>query len=63
MSPVLGFVLAAGSAVFNGSFAALAKLPKVQKAGTEPVVFNFWVCVGVFISGFLVTPVSSSVMD
>ena len=40
MGALVGFLLAAGSAVFNGSFAACAKLPSVQRAGTEPVIFN-----------------------
>lgn len=51
-----GFILAAASAVCNGSFAALAKLPQVLKAETEPVLFNFYVCIGVFISGICVLP-------
>lgn len=52
----LGFILAASSAVFNGSFAAFSKLPSVQRAGTEPVIFNLYVCLGVFVSGFFAIP-------
>lgn len=53
---LLGFILAVLSAVFNGSFAALSKLPQVQRAGTEPVVFNLYVCLGVFVSGLCSIP-------
>lgn len=47
---LLGFILAAASAVFNGSFAAPSKMGK--GAGADPFIFNFWLCVGVFVSSF-----------
>lgn len=52
----LGFTLAVGSALANGSFAALSKMPRVLRAGTEPIVFNTYVCYGVFLSGLVVLP-------
>eukprot|EP00035_Acanthoeca_spectabilis_P009733 m.171718 g.171718 ORF g.171718 m.171718 type:complete len:341 (-) comp14819_c0_seq4:73-1095(-) len=44
----VGFILAAGSAVCNGSFAALSKVYP-----TDPQVFNLQFCVGVFLSSLL----------
>lgn len=32
------------------------QLPSVQRAGTEPVIFNLYVCLGVFVSGFFAIP-------
>eukprot|EP01065_Artemidia_motanka_P050064 TRINITY_DN8486_c0_g2_i1.p1 TRINITY_DN8486_c0_g2~~TRINITY_DN8486_c0_g2_i1.p1 ORF type:complete len:384 (+),score=70.82 TRINITY_DN8486_c0_g2_i1:56-1153(+) len=51
-----GFGAACLSAVFNGSFAALSKHPAVAAIRPDPVVFNAYVCVGVFISSWFVVP-------
>jgi drug/metabolite transporter (DMT)-like permease len=45
---VLGFVLAAVSAVCNGSFAALSK-----KYPSDPHVFNLQFCFGVLVSSMV----------
>lgn len=52
----LGFALASFSAVFNGSFASAFKLPKVAAAGLDPLLFQLYVSLGVFLSSFLVIP-------
>jgi glucose uptake protein GlcU len=55
-SAVLGFVLASASAVLNGSFVVFSKLPSVKRAGVDPLVFQLWSCVGVFLSSLLCMP-------
>ena len=51
---VLGYFLAVFSAVFNGSFTVFAKVDAVKNV--DPILFNFYVCVGVFVSSLLVIP-------
>ena len=45
-----GFAAAVAAAVFNGSFAAFAKLPAVRRSGIDPVFFNGLCCAGVALS-------------
>ena len=52
----LGFVLAAASAFFNGSFAALSKLEPVRESNVSPPVFNFFLTLGVAASCLVATP-------
>lgn len=52
----IGFILAALSAVFNGSFASVFKLPKVAAAGLDPILFQLYVSMGVFLSSFIAIP-------
>ena len=47
---VLGVLLAAASAFFNGSFGALSKVEAIQRAGVTPLHFNSWVAVGLILS-------------
>ena len=64
---IVGLSLAGASAVFNGSFAALSKLPQVRAAGdpstnsaereqAKAMMFTAYTCVGVFISSWIVAP-------
>jgi glucose uptake protein GlcU len=52
----IGILLAIGSAVFNGSFAALFKTPKMVEVDLHPIVFQLYVSTGVFLSSLLVVP-------
>lgn len=47
---VLGVLLAAASAFFNGSFGALSKVEAIQHAAVTPLHFNSWVAVGLILS-------------
>jgi glucose uptake protein GlcU len=47
---VLGVLLAAASAFFNGSFGALSKVDAIQRAAVTPLHFNSWVAVGLILS-------------
>jgi hypothetical protein len=47
---VLGVLLAAASACFNGSFGALSKVDAIQRAAVTPLHFNSWVAVGLILS-------------
>ena len=51
-----GIILAILSAVFNGSFVAFAKLRSVAACELHPVLFNFYVTLGVFLSCFVAAP-------
>jgi hypothetical protein len=51
-----GFAAAVAAAVFNGSFAALAKLPVVRRSGIDPVLFNGLVCAGAALSSWATVP-------
>ena len=51
-----GIILAILSAVFNGSFVAFAKLRSVAACELHPVLFNFYVTLGVFASCFVAAP-------
>eukprot|EP01012_Entosiphon_sulcatum_P019567 TRINITY_DN2447_c0_g1_i1.p1 TRINITY_DN2447_c0_g1~~TRINITY_DN2447_c0_g1_i1.p1 ORF type:complete len:348 (-),score=52.89 TRINITY_DN2447_c0_g1_i1:423-1466(-) len=53
----VGYLCAGLSALFNGSFAALSKVPSVAAANLDPVLFNFYVTIGVFLSSFLAAAV------
>eukprot|EP00040_Diaphanoeca_grandis_P022901 m.123869 g.123869 ORF g.123869 m.123869 type:complete len:369 (+) comp29018_c0_seq1:266-1372(+) len=46
-----GFILAGSSALFNGSFAIFSKFGGAKNA--DPVLFNLWLCCGVFLSSML----------
>jgi glucose uptake protein GlcU len=48
--PAVGFAAAIAAAVFNGSFAVLAKTPAVKRSAIEPVAFNALCCAGVALS-------------
>jgi hypothetical protein len=39
----IGILLAIGSAVFNGSFAALFKMPKMVEVDLHPIVFQLYI--------------------
>jgi len=51
-----GYIAASLSALCNGSFAALSKLPAVRDSKVNPIIFNTYVSLGVFLSSFLVIP-------
>jgi glucose uptake protein GlcU len=51
---IIGTLLAILSAVANGSFSVFSKTNSVQRANVDPLVFNFWACLGVVISSLLV---------
>jgi len=51
-----GLVLAALSAVFNGSFASVFKLPSVAACELDPLLFQLYVSFGAFLSSLLVLP-------
>lgn len=53
---VAGFAAAVAAAVFNGSFAALSKVPAVRRSRIDPVFFNFLCCCGVALSSAAVIP-------
>lgn len=55
-----GFAAAIAAAVFNGSFAALAKLPAVRRSDIDPVFFSFLCCCGVALSSAAVIPLLQS---
>jgi len=55
-SELSGLIAAIISALCNGSFAAVAKLDAVEKSDINPIVFNTYVSMGVFVSSFLVLP-------
>jgi len=55
-SELSGLIAAIFSALCNGSFAAVAKLDAVEKSDINPIVFNTYVSMGVFVSSFLVLP-------
>jgi len=52
----VGYACAIGSALCNGSFAAVSKFAAVQKHPVHPIIFNLYVCVGVCLSSFLAFP-------
>mmetsp|Transcript_23515 Transcript_23515/g.32984 ORF Transcript_23515/g.32984 Transcript_23515/m.32984 type:complete len:350 (-) Transcript_23515:144-1193(-) len=52
----VGLCLAVASAVFNGSFAALFKTKKMTALNIHPMVFQLYVCFGMFLSSLLVIP-------
>lgn len=52
----LGLVLAGLSAVFNGSFASVFKLPQVASANLDPILFQLYVSTGVFLSSAIASP-------
>lgn len=51
---IQAFILASTSALFNGSFAACAKLTSLP---IDPILFTFYNSIGVFLSSFLVIPI------
>ena len=51
-----GYIAASLSAVFNGSFASLFKFDGVAKKKLHPMLFQFYVSIGVFISSVLCIP-------
>jgi len=53
MGSQLGFVLVILSAVFNGSFVAFAKIKSVAAAEVHPILFNFYLVLGVFLSSWI----------
>merc|ERR1711871_472494 len=52
----IGYACAAGSAIANGSFAAIQKVPAVANLSPHPVIFNLYVCLGAALSSMLVFP-------
>eukprot|EP00854_Cymbomonas_tetramitiformis_P001003 gene1003-1527_t len=54
--PYLGYIAAIASAMFNGSFAAIFKFDAVADAELHPVLFQQYVCAGVFLSSWLTIP-------
>ncbi|KAJ7287905.1 hypothetical protein O6H91_Y315800 [Diphasiastrum complanatum] len=60
-SIALGIFLALLSAVANGTFAVFSKTETVRRANVDPLVFNFWACVGIALSSLLVLVVEKFV--
>mmetsp|Transcript_24371 Transcript_24371/g.37546 ORF Transcript_24371/g.37546 Transcript_24371/m.37546 type:complete len:349 (+) Transcript_24371:328-1374(+) len=56
MSSTVGLCCAVGSAIFNGSFAALFKTKKMVALNIHPLTFQLYVCCGIFLSSWLVLP-------
>lgn len=56
MSVVTGLIYAAISAFFNGSYIVPFKTKKVVDLNLDPIVFQLYVTVGVFLSSFIVIP-------
>jgi glucose uptake protein GlcU len=52
----IGLACAIGSALFNGSFTALFKTKKVADLSIHPMVFQLYVCVGIFLTSWFVVP-------
>ena len=52
----LGYLFALLSAVMNGSFVAFAKIGSVASCDLHPILFNFYVSLGVFLSCWLALP-------
>ena len=52
----LGLLCAIGSAVFNGSFAVLFKTDPMVRLAIHPMVFQLYVCLGIFVSSNLLVP-------
>lgn len=52
----LGIICAVGSALFNGSFAALFKTKEMSALNVHPMVFQLYVSIGVFLSSWAVVP-------
>ena len=50
MGALSGFLLASLSAVLNGSFIVFSKLPSVRASEVDPLVFQMWTSMGVFLS-------------
>lgn len=50
----IGVLLAVLAAIANGSFAVLSKSRSVRSARVDPYIFNFWACVGVFLTSLLI---------
>jgi hypothetical protein len=51
---LLGYLLVIMSAICNGSFVAFAKLKSVADADVHPILFNFYLVLGVCISSLVV---------
>lgn len=51
-----GFILGAASAILNGSFVVFSKLPSVRQANVDPMVFQLYTCIGVYLSSLLTMP-------
>ena len=56
MVAAVGILLAVLSSVFNGSFVAFAKLESVACVDLHPILFNFYVTLGVAVSSCLAIP-------
>lgn len=52
----VGIVCAIGSAVFNGSYTSLFKTRRMARIDIHPIVFQLYVCMGIFLSSWLVVP-------
>lgn len=52
MGALSGFLLASLSAVLNGSFIVFSKLPSVRASEVDPLVFQMWTSMGVFLSRY-----------
>ncbi|GAB5363354.1 hypothetical protein AAMO2058_000875600 [Amorphochlora amoebiformis] len=56
ISSLLGYLIAALSACFNGSFPVPFMIPKVAKCSLHPMLFQLYVSFGVFLSSWLALP-------
>eukprot|EP00958_Prasinococcus_capsulatus_P015066 scaffold1594_cov401-Prasinococcus_capsulatus_cf.AAC.49 len=50
---VAAFAVIILAALLNGSFAAVSKIPIVRRANVHPIVFNFYVSIGVLLGSYL----------
>ena len=57
-----GFLAAIASAVCNGSFGSLSKLPSVQRNEVPSPIFNFWVSSGIILSSIPVYALDPQVL-
>lgn len=47
------YLLAVASAIANGTFSAAQKLNRVQKSNVDPLIFNYYVVLGIFLSSWV----------
>jgi drug/metabolite transporter (DMT)-like permease len=50
---LVGYLCAAGAAVCFGSFGVFVKVPAVQRAQVDPIVFQIYYSLAVFLSSWL----------
>ncbi|XP_024534560.1 uncharacterized protein LOC112347631 [Selaginella moellendorffii] len=52
-SVAIGVFLAVLAAICNGTFTIFSKMEAVRRARVDPLIFNFWACIGIAVTSFL----------